>query len=257
MTGFKIKKTLTTMVLVVATLAIGGCGGTETTAPTKAERDLQTRPLDLVMTDCSGSFKDGLAGFTGTLKAVTVDSATRGRRLWHGCFDGSPLRTLGWDPKVDFGDMPDSVEASGKVETRFTEARALGTVKKIERAIASTEVRVAGSGQLEALEVAAKTSDTGRVFMLTDLITFEVDGLILRKASDKEIRQTVSTWLPRLGDGLQGVQVFIVGYGLNAGSSRAARNAVDLFTDLITRAGGKVSITKDLPDRLVIGGGDR
>ena len=130
----------------------------------------------------------------------------------------------------------------------------MGTVEKIEQTIAGTKNRVSGSGQLEALEVAAKTPGVGRVYLVTDLISFEVDGLTLASATEAQITETVKLWLPRLGGGLKGVQVFIVGYGLDAGSSAAARNAVTLFTRLITQAGGQVSITKDLPSELVIGG---
>ncbi|MBK8295500.1 MAG: hypothetical protein IPK93_12405 [Solirubrobacterales bacterium] len=256
MIWFTFKKMLL-ITMVAMAVVFAGCGGTEQSTVTKADRQLQTKPVDLLMPDCSGSFKGKLDEFIGTIKTVVSDSATRGRTLWHGCFDGSPLRTLIWSPKVDFGNLPDSVRANDQVASRFTEARAMGTVKKIEQAIAITENRVAGSGQLEALEVAAKTPNVGRAILVTDLITFEADGIRLAAASHADIKQTVKRWLPRLGDGLQGVQVFIVGYGLDAGSSKAARSGVELFTRLVTKAEGQVSITKDLPADLVVGGGGR
>lgn len=239
------------LVTVAALLLLPGCGSNEPPA-TRAERDLQARPVDLLMPDCSPSFYGNLDVFTGTFEKVVLDSAARGRTLWHGCFDGSPLRTLTWNPKVDFGELPESVMTSEQLASRFNQARAIGTVKKIEQTIAAAKNQVAGSGQLEALEVAAKTPKTGRVFMVTDLISFEADGVTLATATEALITDTVKLWLPRLGDGFRGVQVFIIGYGLDAGSSKAARNAVSLFTRLITKAGGEVSITKDLPADLVI-----
>lgn len=249
---------LAAILTIVLTLAfLSGCSNSNPPIDTPAERQLAAHPLDLLLTDCSPSFKDRLDEFTDTIQAVTLDSASRGRRLWHGCFDGSPLRTLTWRPKVDFGNLPDSVKASQKVQVRFTEARAAGTVKKISEAIAATEPLVGGSGQLEAIEVAAKTPAVGRVMMISDLLSFEVDGITLATATDADINKAVKLWLPRLGGGLEGVQVFVVGYGLEAGSSKAARSAVELFTRLITRAGGRVSITKDLPPRLTLDRGGR
>lgn len=242
------------LTIFVALLLLPGCSDVNNTAPTKAERQLQARPVDLLLTDCSGSFKSKLDQFTDTFEEVVSDSASRGRRLLHACFDGSALRSLVWMPKADFSQIPDAVKTNPQVASRFTEARALGTVKRIERAIATTENQVGGSGQLEALEVAARTPEVGRVVMVTDLLSFEVDGIDLADATEADIAKTVKLWLPRLGSGLEAVQVFIVGYGLDAGSSKAVRNAVALFTRLITKAGGRVSITKDLPDSLGIGG---
>ena len=49
--------------------------------------------------------------------------------------------------------------------------------------------------------------------------------------------------------------MFVIGVGLGAGSSEAVRNAELLFTTLITQAGGKVSITHEIPATLLLAGG--
>lgn len=245
---------------VVALMVAAGCGGTDDSiqpGTSNVERQLQERPVDLLMLDISGSFRDQLSKFTGTTQTVVVDSASRRRTLWAAGVDGSPLRTLSWGPKVDFSALPDQVKANEKLASRFTKARAEGMVKQIEKTIAATKNQVAGSGQLEAMEVAASTPEAGRVFLISDLLTFEVDGINLATATEQQIKEVVNTWLPRLGTGLNDVDVFIVGYGQQAGSSTAARNAAHLFTRLITKAGGRVLITKELPDSLEIGGDGR
>lgn len=252
----KLTVTLNKMLVVIAaalmaTVGTIGCGGTDTATETAADQRLQSKPLDLLLPDCSGSFKAKLPGFTDTFTAITMDSAARGRRLWMACFEGSLLRSARFE-KVDFGQLPESVGGNEKLAARFTQARAHGMVKKVEKAIATSESEVSGSGQLEALEVAAKTPEVGRVFLVTDLISYEVDGIDLATASAVDVKEAVKRWLPRLGSGLSGVQVFVVGVGLGAGSSTAVRNAKTLFTHLITEGGGKVSITQELPASLVL-----
>lgn len=249
----RFKAVVTLIAVLCATWAVSGCGSTSNPPTTKADRQLETRPLDLLLPDCSPSFRAALPGFRDATQRIVLDSASRSRTLWMACFDGSPLRSVDFDPKVDFADLTDSVSGSETLAARFTEARALGTLKNIEKAIAATENQVKGSGQLEALEMAAKTPDTGRVFLVTDLLSHEADGLNLATVSKVDIQQTVKRWLPRLR-GLRGVQVFVIGAGLGAGSSEAVRNAEQLFTTLITQAGGKVSITQEIPATLLLAG---
>ena len=188
--------------------------------------------LDVVFGDCS-SFRRYTKVFVPEMVRVATDSARRRRAVWAACFDGAPLRTLRWAPKVDFGETPPNL--SGPQVERLNLARALGLRPRLA-AMADTPEKVGGSGQLEALEVAAQTAGVGRVWMFTDAVINEVDGISLRTATLTEIRDTIRRWTPRLR-GLAGVQLALVGVGLGTHDSQEVRNALALFRGLAAAVG--------------------
>jgi hypothetical protein len=239
-----IKTTGAALLLLICLALAAGCGQDTTTAP-EAEA-LPGGNTDLMMVDASPSFRRSARGFVPDMVAVAQASASQRRVLWVGCVDGAPLRTLRWTIRVDFGELPASVENATGLAERINTARALGLRPQFIRLIRHTPDRVPGSGLLEALELAAQTEDVGRVFIFTDALTFEPDSVHLARASDAELQATARRWVKRL-HGLRGVEVLMIGVGREARTTVAVRNAERLFRAVVTGAGGRLRWSQELP----------
>jgi hypothetical protein len=223
---------------------VAGCGSSQRSS---RQAFLESHRLDLLMPDCSASFRQASERLVPEMVAVAQNSASQKRILWAGCFAGAPLRTLIWNPKVDFGELPSAVSNSAQLAERLNEARALGLKRKLEAMVRHTPLRAPGSGQLEALEVASQTADVGRVIMYTDAEINEPQGVSLSKATPAEIRQAIQLWAPRM-KGLRGVQLMLVGVGYGAHNSTSVRNAEMLFRGLAKRVGmSSFSWSQSLP----------
>jgi hypothetical protein len=225
--------------LVALALPIGGATGcgevADTHGSTHAPPFLATHRVDIVYGDCS-SFRGNTEAFVPQMVTIAERSAIEQRVLWAGCFDGAPLRTLHWKPKVDFGDLPRDVRRNATVAKRVDLARALGMRRSFMTMIRTTPRRVRGSGQLEALELAAETKGVGRVFMFTDGIVHQVDGISLNTATRAQIDRTIARWAPRL-TGLRGATLLFVGVGRDAYRTAVVRNAKELFRGLAAKVG--------------------
>jgi hypothetical protein len=246
-----------TIVLLVAAASVcaAGCGsvggtenahGAERMAPIPViptAHSNPSRPIDLVLPDCSHSFRQHSERLVPEMTAVALDSAAQRRVLRAACFAGSPLQNLEWTLQVDFGDLS---ESNKSLTERVNQARALGLRGKFEKIIHDTPRKAPGSGQLEVLELAAQTPGVGRVFMFTDARIFEPNGVVVGSLSRAEVKETVERWAPRLR-GLKGVELFFVGGGLGAPSARSVRNARMLFGDLARQVGASFSWTRSLP----------
>lgn len=233
----------TTLGLLACVVTTTGCGSN---AGAGTADSVSRSSTDLVLADCSGSFRRQATSFVPDMVTIAQDSAQQQRTLWAGCFDGAPLRTLRWSIKVDFASVPPELATSAEVVERVNAARATGLGRRFKKMITTTPTRVAGSGLLEALELASQTPNVGRVFLFTDAQSNEVDGLRLATASPAQLRATVRRWRARLGGGLDGVTVAMIGVGLDTGTSKAVRNAEQLFGELITEAGGSLSWSQAL-----------
>lgn len=236
-----IKTTGAALLLLCLTLA-AGCGGSS--APTTTTASGST---DLVMVDCSASFRRSALSFVSDMVAIAQASASERRSLWAGCVDGAPLRTLRWTIRVDFGELPASADNASGLAQRLNTARALGLRPRFVRLIRDTPVRVRGSGLLEALELAAQTPGVGRVFLFTDALTFEPDSVHLASASRSQLRTTARRWTRRLHGGLAGIDVLLIGVGRDARSSVAVRNGEWLFQAVVTGADGHFEWSQELP----------
>jgi hypothetical protein len=236
---------IATLLLVTVVAALLSACGNEQADHEDAFRN--SHPVDLLIPDCSASFRQTSKQLVPEMVTVTLDSARQKRVLWAGCFAGAPLRTLAWKPKIDFGDLPDSLNDNPTFVEHFNEARALGLRRKLAAMVRHTPRRAPGSGQLEALELASQTKGVGRVFLFTDALIVEPEGLDLRTATPSDIHQAISLWAPRL-TGLRGVELMLVGVGYGANNSRSVRNAARLFSGLAHRVGaGSFSWTQSLP----------
>ncbi len=239
----KARQKLIGCILVAAAVccAAAGCGGGETGSGTSS-----SGRLDLLIADCSKSFRASSERMLPEMVAIAADSAEQDRVLWAGCFAGAPLRTLVWDPKVDFGALPSGVNP-GPVADRFNVARALGMEPKLLQMIRETPDREGGSGQLEALEVASETEDLGRVFLFTDAAIHQAHVPDMTIATPGEIQRTIRVWAPRLS-GLRDVHLILVGVGFGVHNSISVRNAKLLFRGLADRVGAtSFRWTQDLP----------
>jgi hypothetical protein len=239
------RTTLARILVLVAALAAPGVAGATTSKPDQ-QTFLQTHRLDLLEADCSGSFRQTSETFVPEMVTIAENSAQLQRALWAGCFDGAPLRDLIWNPTIDFGALPSTISNNPSLASRFNQARALGLEPKLTHMIKTTPTRVPGSGQLEALELAAQTSSVGRVFMFTDAEINEVGGINLITATPRQIEQTIERWTPRLS-GLRGVQLMFIGVGRDVHVTASVRNAEVLFEGLAKAVGASFSWDQNLP----------
>ena len=238
-------KTMGAVLLLLICLAfVAGCGGVTTTASESAA--LPRGNTDLMMVDASPSFRRSALGFVPDMVTAARVIASERRVLWVGCVDGAPLRTLRWTIRVDFGELPPSVENATGLAERVNTARALGLRPRFVRLIRHSPDRVPGSGLLEALELAAQTPEVGRVFLFTDALTFEPDSVHLATASSDQLQATARRWTRRL-HGLRGVEVLMIGVGREARTTVAVRNAERLFRLVVTGAGGRLRWSQEMP----------
>ena len=225
-------------------LGLAACGGSTTSGSRPDPRPfLQTHKLDLIEGDCS-SYRGVTKAFVPTMVQIAENSAQDERSLWAACFDGAPLRTMSWGPTINFGQVPSSL--NGEVAAKFNQARALGLGPKLLAMVVQTPVRAKGSGQLEALEVAAQTADVGRVFMISDAQIDEVGGVNLLSATPAQIQHLITVWAPRL-HGLRGVQLWFIGVGFLAPTSASVRRSQMLFRGLAKEIGASCSWSQSLP----------
>lgn len=225
---------------VLAVLACTGCGEGE--APSSGK-------LDLLIADCSVSFRASSMRLLPEMVAIARDSAAKERVLWSGCFAGAPLRKLRWKVREDFGEYPDGVNAGTPLADSFNQARAIGMRKELEAMVVNTKQSVGGSGQLEALEVASEAPELGRVFLFTDAAIHQPQVPELYTASPADIRETAELWAPRLR-GLQGVELIMLGVGYGVHNSKSVRAARMLFRELAKRVGAaSFEWTQQLPPR--------
>lgn len=240
-----------TLIVVATAMTAASCGEEQPKQPGAADIDafLNVHPVDLVLGDCSASFRGLSQDFVPEMVLVAQDSAERQRTLWAGCADGAPLRTLDWNPKVDFGEIPEHIASNDGLVERFNQARALGLGERFAELL-KTPAQVAGSGHLEALELISQTAGAGRAFLFTDAITHEMEGINLGNATPHEIRQVVELWTPRMGDGLRDVQITMAGVGRGAVRTVAVRNAKTLLRGIVGGAGGTLIWAQELPPDL-------
>ena len=228
------------LAVVAASLALAACGGNS-----NGSRGAQmAKRVDIVYGDCS-SFRRYTRAFVPDMLTIAQDSALHRHRLLAGCFDGAPLRTMQFKTDIDFGDLPKELRNNATLARRFNVARALG-LKKTFEVMADTPTRVRGSGQLEALELASELQGVGRVWMFTDGIVNEVDGLHLTTATEKDIQRTIRRWVPRMGNGLRNVHLAFVGVGLGTGSTANVRKARRLLRGIVDGAGGSFTWSQTL-----------
>jgi hypothetical protein len=229
-------------VLAGVALVVSGCGGSPD-PPTSSAKWEATHPIDVILADCS-SYQPYLARFIPNMIEIAENSAAHRRDLYAVCFDGAPLRTLQWAIKENFGEpYPDETAEEGEAENL---SNAEGLKEPFEKMIKTPE-RVRGSGQLEALELAAETHGVGRVWIFTDAIPNEAKGIVLEHASENEIDKTAETWIPRMGKGLQNVSVAFVGAGFGTYSTIEVRKAKVLFKKIVEGAEGHFTWTQTPP----------
>jgi hypothetical protein len=233
-------------VLLAITPVVGAPAAQHTMPVRTSGSFLKSHRLDLLEVDCSGSFRAVSKTFIPQMITIAENSAEQHRALWAGCFDGAPVRNLVWNPQVDFGDLPPSISSNPTLVSRFNLARAIGLKPQLAHMIETTPTRTPGSGQLEALELAAQTQDVGRVFMFTDAAINEVGGLNLITANAKQIERTIKTWAPRM-TGLRGVQLMFIGVGRDVHFTASVRNAEKLFDGLAKAVGASITWTQSLP----------
>jgi hypothetical protein len=229
-----IKPTLITALAAAALCAAAvGCGDNSTPCSSGSASCASERSLDIQFGDCS-SFRRYTKAFIPEMLTVAKSSARSRHTLWAACFDAAPMRTLRWNPKIDFGELPKEMRENDKLAERFNLARAIGLRPKFEAMVEDTPTREPGSGQLEALEVAAQTDNVARVFMWTDAAINQIEGIRLATATPQDISRTISRWAPRL-KGLAGVDLMFIGVGRGTKRTAAVRNAEVLFRGLADR----------------------
>lgn len=234
----KSPKFVTTCVVAFACILIGGCG---------SSGDQTSRRLDLLIADCSISFRESSLKLLPQMVTIAKDSAAKEHVLWSGCFAGAPLRTLSWKPRRDFGEYPPGINPGTPLADNFNQARAIGLRKELRWMVINTKATEPGSGQLEALEVAAQTPNVARVFFLTDAAIHEPEVPELYTASMGDLRRTIDLWAPRLR-GLHGIELIMIGVGYGEHNSKSVRAGRFLLRGLAERVGtASFDWTQELP----------
>ncbi|MBA3420831.1 MAG: hypothetical protein H0U12_02880 [Thermoleophilaceae bacterium] len=249
------KKLIQSIPAVLAVgLALTACGDTDgatgaTQGPSISASASIDKPaegsVDAAVGDCSDSYRGQMMAFVPEMVSIAVDAAEKKHRFLATCFDGAPLRTLAWDPRVNFGEAKPGINEA--LMEKVNNARALGLRQPLERMIETTPERVNGSGQLELLELLSQTDGLGRAYVFTDGIVNQVDGIDLNGASTEDIQRIVRRWVPRMGDGLQNVAVGFVGVGRGSNDTAKVRKAEALFRGIVEGAGGRFTWAPDLP----------
>lgn len=217
-------------------LALAGCGGRPATPPagTLQERDLAAAGRTTVLfVDGSASFRRYAADYEPEVMAITETVAGRGGRVLACVVDGQPLTTARIT-STDFSQVPVG-GSDPAIRQRFNQAKALGLTRTLEHLVRRPS-SVSGSGQLEALELAADTPALTAVIFWTDAIVNQLDGFSVARASDAQIERQVRRWAPRLA-GLRGRTVVLVGVGRGTGHAGAVMRAKRLFAGLSAAAG--------------------
>jgi hypothetical protein len=226
-------------VMVVAVSLLMGCGTDSGNSVTKKE-------VDLIIADCSKSFRKSSLRLLPEMVEIAHDSAARRHVLWAGCFAVAPLRALTWNPKVDFSQV-DDLPGTDELLDRVNQARAAGLLVRLRRMIEETPAPEEQSGQLEALEVAAEAPHVSRIFFFTDAAIQEPEVPDLSKATREELDKTAGLWASRL-EGLKGVHLYLLGAGYGVHNSASVRAARYLFRELADRVeAGSFSWTQELP----------
>lgn len=239
------RKNMLTIFGTVVALTLGGCGtsatggSSNTVAVAPATTDAKLPPLRgprrvvWVMADCY-SFQQYLPQYEPDMLAVAERVAAAKGKLLMTCTDGQPLTTTRI-MSVDFGMAPPGVTDPDLI-SRINRARAAGldpTIKSIIR----QQKTVAGSGQLEGLEVAGRPN-VAAIYYWTDAEVREAHGgFDIRRATDSAINAETSLWSPRLL-GLKGVTVTIIGAGKGAQNAAEVRQSRQLFEGLIEDSDG-------------------
>lgn len=218
-------------------LTISACGG-------EAE-PRSTNQSAVVYGDCSG-FRTVSTDYLPEMITFAEAIAQAQMTLRYACVDGAPLRTVRFE-EADFAEVPEQIEANVGLVDRFNRARALGLRDKFA-AMLQQQPQVSGSGQLEALELAAREPDLVALAFWTDAISNAVEDVDnLQEATEENIQTVIKRWVPRMENGLNGATVYFIGVGRDTASSAALRNAEKLFRGVVEGAGGTLVWRENLP----------
>lgn len=229
--------------IILCALVLAACGASKDS--TKSEGADTVDNVMVEYGDCSRSFDTLSKQYLPEMVRFAQFAAARKQILRYGCVDGAPLRSLRFD-EIDFSAKPPQISNDQLLE-RYNQARALGLRKKLV-ALLRTPPKYPGSGQLEALELAAREPRLHTVAFWTDAISNAAEDGNIATATDAQLRQIIKRWVPRMKGGLQGATVYFLAVGRGSNSTATVRNAEKLFGGVVEGAGGHFVWREDLPD---------
>jgi hypothetical protein len=217
------------------TLALAGCGAqpvTPSAIGSLADRALAASGRTTFLLVDGSSFRRFAPDYRADMTAVIGDVAARRGRVLAAIADGQPLTTARI-LTADFDAAP--IGASDpSVAARFHQAKAIGLAGRLTRLVRNGQV-VRGSGQLEALAVAANTPSLRTVVFWTDAVVNEPDGFTVTGATRQDVDRQVRRWAPRLR-GLHGRTVVLLGVGRGVHRRATVERAHRLFAGLARAA---------------------
>ncbi|HUA74354.1 MAG TPA: hypothetical protein VL988_06325 [Solirubrobacteraceae bacterium] len=223
----------------IAALALSGCGADQSTDP---PRDGARRVMNLW--DATGA-TSRIASYRTELTNTIVKEAADHDDVFVAVLDGQPVTTAGLRDH-NFAQAPPEME--GEEAAKANQAFAAGFAHQFIASFGAREA-VAGSGQLEGLELAARTPHVAEVMLWSDGIVNERgDGFDLSTASANEVTAEIARWKPKLA-GLHDVTVVIVGVGRGVHHLATVEEAHRLFTGLVDGNGGHLVWTPILAQR--------
>jgi hypothetical protein len=212
--------------VAVLGLLLGGCGAVKPPdPPTKV----------FVAWDDSGFSRFVRSYETEVVEAVQKLAAEHDEVLGV-VMDGQPLTTADISRQYfsPTGPEEDAEERSESLATMAAEF-----AKKLIHVQPET---VAGSGQLQALELAAGIPGVSKILMWTDAIVNEpANHFNLTNASQSEIEAEIRHWQPRLR-ALNGKQVELIGVGHGVHSVATVERAKRLFKAIVPTATLTISL---------------
>lgn len=200
-----------------------------------------TRGTYVALADCTGSFRTAASEYLPEYRAFAQHVATARGVLRFGCLGGDALTTLRLETR-DFSDAGRIAAQVTKDELRdrLAGAAALGTAARL-RSLLAANAPTNGSDVYGALEHVAAEREVAVVLLLSDALHATRDGLMLSRASDRQVDAFARRTTSRMKH-LRGVTVLALGVGRGAADNGLARKAERLLRTVVEQAGGRLGV---------------
>jgi hypothetical protein len=225
--------------VAVAAFCCSGCGSGQT-----ATAGSPVRPKVFVLWDATGATNSSLSYKQELISTIQHVAAEDGE-VWAAVLDGQPITTAAITAR-NFGEAPPGAQAQERSE--INQAVAEGFARNFIATFTKPEV-VRGSGQLQGLLIASRTSGVTEIVMWSDAIVNEPnDRFDLSTATVPELNAEIAHWKPRFA-GLKGTTVVVVGIGRAVHHVVTVERAHRLFQALVAGNGARLIWVPTLAQR--------
>lgn len=196
----------------------------------------------LVVHDCSDSADSLRSSWPPQVELVLAEAARHAALVLGDCFDGSPLRSIAWEPlEEDFSRVPPAYAKKKILWQRFNQGLFQSELPRlrdeVDRLIAKPW-KYSGTNLLELLEVIAREAPAV-AFVWTDGQQNSPELRLLTPLPPAELRAVQQAWARKLEQSLQGTTIWLIDAGRGTGDSEAGRQTRRLIDGLVAGAGGQ------------------